>query len=746
MSQIQKIRRMDHPGVIRNFSWSSDLPDFARYNLIYGWNASGKTTLSRFLRDLETRQEPSIGEISVRIDGNDIEGNEFPNAQTHIRVFNRDFVEDSVFPVGDQDVPPIYVVGKANVAKQREVEQLKGTKTTKDRELSEARNESNRATEELDKHCIREAIVVKNSLRVSGSGAYNDYNKTMYRERATKMLADSNADAYRLDEASRDKLQLQHRATDKPSVDEVAYEFPDLAGMKAEVEEILATTVVSSTIAVLQDDPELANWSRDGLTLHQERQSKSCLFCQQLIPPQRLEDLEAHFNEQYEQFLDRVVELRKQLQEFQKQSGAVDIPNRSEFFEDIAPSYHAAKSNLLKSLRSVNKFVAASIECVDRKQNLPFRRLETDLAIPMIDSGAIDDLNNFIQEHNETCDDFESRKIRARDELALDQIATNSGIFEQLKETASDNEAEVCAIEKQIKLIDQKIERIESEIVLFGVPAHELNDDLHNYLGHKEIQLDVKDTGYTIVRNGVQATSLSEGEKTALALLYFLKSLQDQSFDTQNGVVVIDDPVSSLDANSLYMAFGFIRQRLEDAGQIILLTHNFTFFRQVQNWFKYLPNRDRQFYMLEQVSDTGPRRSTFSTLDPMLERYGSEYHYLFSLVYKTANSANIGDLERYYGLPNVARRLLENFLAFRQPQNIGELWKSLKQTDLDEAKRSRIIRFVHEYSHNGVIGPTDRDLSLLSEAQPVLRDIMEFINSQDQHHYLAMVELVEAHE
>ncbi len=42
----------------------------------------------------------------------------------------------------------------------------------------------------------------------------------------------------------------------------------------------------------------------------------------------------------------------------------------------------------------------------------------------------------------------------------------------------------------------------------------------------------------------------SEGERTAIAFLYFLKSLQDKSFDLANGIVVIDDPVSSLDANA----------------------------------------------------------------------------------------------------------------------------------------------------------------------------------------------------
>lgn len=36
------------------------LPEFGRYNLIYGWNASGKTTLSRFFRLMEGPNSPRL--------------------------------------------------------------------------------------------------------------------------------------------------------------------------------------------------------------------------------------------------------------------------------------------------------------------------------------------------------------------------------------------------------------------------------------------------------------------------------------------------------------------------------------------------------------------------------------------------------------------------------------------------------------------------------------------------------------
>jgi wobble nucleotide-excising tRNase len=39
-------------------------------------------------------------------------------------------------------------------------------------------------------------------------------------------------------------------------------------------------------------------------------------------------------------------------------------------------------------------------------------------------------------------------------------------------------------------------------------------------------------------------------------------------------IVVIDDPVSSLDTKALNFACSLVRSRLENAGQVIILTHN----------------------------------------------------------------------------------------------------------------------------------------------------------------------------
>jgi len=118
---ISRIARLRHPGVLRDFTWPVDLPTFGRYNLVYGWNASGKTTISNLLRALEARIPPAHGEVRLTINAAELGGHEFGQATIPIRVFNRDFVSENVFPLGGGDVPPILVMGKESVEKQKDI-------------------------------------------------------------------------------------------------------------------------------------------------------------------------------------------------------------------------------------------------------------------------------------------------------------------------------------------------------------------------------------------------------------------------------------------------------------------------------------------------------------------------------------------------------------------------------------------------------------------------------------------------
>ena len=749
MKRITHISRLRECGVFRNFKWPSDLPEFGRYNLIYGWNGTGKTTLSRLLRDLEYRRAPTMGKAVLRVGGSDVRGENFPQANYQIRVFNRDFITDNVFPVDGGDMLPILVLGAESVEKQKEIVQLRKRRATAQSNLESALSEKKKTSKDLDQFCIDRAKVIKDTLRASGQNPYNDYNKSDFRGNAEKMIEVGDNVSHRLTDVKREGLLAQHQATEKSKVPKITYALPEFSAIASRLSELLTTTVRSTTIEVLKDDPELAGWTRQGLALHRNQSAESCLFCEQPLPGNRLGALEAHFSDQYEQFTQRMDQEISKLKAMSKASAELQLPANAELYDNLGSEFQTAKAGLEDALKTAQGFLDAAVQALEDKKHRVFEHVKLELEAPRVNVVAVDELNAVIHKHNQICDEFGSLVEEARKRLAADMIAAELEEFARRKDSMNHAQAGVHSKEQEVQRLHGEIARLESEIVEHRRPAEELNEDLHSYLGHGELCLEIKETGYAITRSHMPAKSLSEGERTAIALLYFLKSLQDKQFEPATGSVVLDDPVSSLDANALFLAFGFIRERTKDVGQLFVLTHNFSFFRQVRNWFHHLNGRKKKdvsqrparFFMLDSGMEDNARSSDIRWLDPLLEQYESEYQYLFARVYRASTESSSPGLELNYVLPNVARRMLEAFLAFRQPQISGELWRKLQGIEFDEAKKLRILRFLHTHSHSIALGEPEHDLTALSEAPAVLKDLLEMIESLDGEHYSAMVGL-----
>ena len=687
------------------------------------------------------------------IAGDNVSGSDFSDATVPVRVFNREFVADTVFPT-EGEVAPIFVLGKENVEKQKRVAQLKTALVEEQAKLNTNRQNVSSASSDLDRFCVEKAKAIKDSLRSSGTNPYNDYNKSMFSRRAEKMIAAAEKAAHMLDDEERDSLLAWLRSSPKAKLQLLTCRLPDLEALEISVATLVSTTVVSAAIGSLKDDAELSSWVHTGMGLHQARDSAKCLYCDQQIPKDRLSALEAHFSSEYDDLLRTLSDQITTIQDSIAETTDLTDPNAAEFYDDLASEFKSAKTALRSEFDSAKGVLESLLRALEDKKTCAFDSVELEVTIPKLDDGIVDRLNGVIRKHNQACDEFQTRIDSARTRLEANSVAGNLDELVKLGSDVDTARAEVARVEEETRRLTREIEILEREIVEHRQPAEEFNEDLCKYLGHGELRLEVRDTGYIIMRHDAPARSLSEGETTAIALLYFLKSLQDRRFELSKGVVVLDDPVSSLDANALYLAFGFIRHHSEGAGQLFIFTHNFTFFRLVRNWFHHFKGQNKKnvdlrparFYMLDCIRDENRRCSSLRPLDPLLEQYESEYHYLFARVYRRASAAKSESLEDSYIFPNMARRLLEAFLAFRQPDKSGGLWQKVRGMKFDEARKLRILRFLHTHSHGNTIGEPEHDPSLLGEVDSVLKDLLDFIKDQDSDHFAAMVTLVDSRE
>ena len=241
-----------------------------------------------------------------------------------------------------------------------------------------------------------------------------------------------------------------------------------------------------------------------------------------------------------------------------------------------------------------------------------------------------------------------------------------------------------------------------------------------------------------MLRRGKPAKRLSEGERTAIAFLYFLVQLRDQHFDLAQGVVVVDDPISSLDASAIYQAFSFLKNETQGAKQLFIMTHNYEFLRLLLNWMKTTPRAITKSYCMVLCAETADGRSAWlAPLDKLLIEHATEYHYLFKVLYSFKSD---GTIMGCYHVPNIARKVLESFLDFHVPSN-RSLYQKLEETAFDQHKKTAIYKFANDLSHH-----TGKafDPALVAETQKNVIYLLEMIETVAPLHFAGLKALSEA--
>lgn len=750
LTRINKLRLR----VFRDFVWPKGLHTFARFNVIYGWNGSGKTTLSWLLSFVEKKVSPTEGDVELELDGSaKVAGPAFASAQLpQVRVFNRDFINATLSQTGV--IAPIYFLGEDSIEKQVQVEQLKKELATTDSALRAAQDEKKNAESKLDDFCKDKAKLIKELLTTANSQTYNNYDKRNFRRTVEAMDAQQ-APVAPLSDEQKAQLHSQKNAQPKPLVDKVVAPSIDLDALTSEVDTLVCRSVVAQTLDELTSNAKLAAWVQEGLHLHSgELTSDTCRFCHQPLQAARRAALEAHFNDAFAGFQKDLSALFLKLKATKQTAASLSLPDVSRFYEALVPEVFPVRARVLTAQSETQATLDDLIARVEAKRNQPFAVITeqlqaTRMPAPITDSVAL--FNEVVEKHNCISEKFTASVSSACKKLEASYVAEAHAEFVRLSDAVKAATTKLDGTKTTQTEIQAQINELERAILEHRRPADELTAELRAYLGREELRFEAKDIGYALTRNGQHVANLSEGERTAIAFLYFLKSLQDRTFDLKNGIVVIDDPVSSLDDNALFSAFGYMKDRTKDAGQLFILTHSFSFFRLVKNWFHHLPgqrkkkieDRSGRFFLLRTRRHAdGSRTSELDHLDPLLEKYESEYQYLFKRVYEEAHRNDVVQLEHHYGLPNVARRLIEAFLAFRFPEMSGDLAPRLERVDFDSAKKTRILRLLNTYSHAGAIADPGHDLSLLAETQPVLRDILEMMMVVDREHYDGLLKLV----
>lgn len=759
---FERIESIKSFGIFKDFSNSGELCDFLNYNLVYGWNGSGKTTLSKLFRSMETGVLPEgYGEplFKIKLQNSQITQTTLTAHSSRLFVFNQDFVAENID--WSRTVKSVLLVSKEKIDERKSLESLK---TLRDKLTSESEESSKKLTElngSIEAFFTTSARNIKQKMQVidTSDTYYLNYNKAKLRQSIeanidfSSLLVNilSDEDAQKVTEAIRPDAKPQI-STPLPVIDEVSISQAIESGLA-----ILAESVIAKTIQRLKDFPEVNNWVETGLNLTKKLQSKTCEFCGQTIPSDRLKELEEHFSDHLVKFKDRLAISKQSLQILLIDQNK--IPDQEIFYPEYRSEFNVARENLVKGIAALNKEITNVLTGLEQRISDPFKTVslgsKLDKAIYVVIKEALEKIATLVSQHNAKTANFEEelKKLKKKLELHYASQDMHEFKFVEKKTEASALSSKTSELAKQIKTTIEQITTIENNLSNESLGAIHFNQRLHKFLGHNEISLvfDPVEKGYKIqrIQPGQHAKNLSEGEKTAVAFIYFMTKLREKDNKISDSIIVIDDPVSSFDSNNIFSAYAFLKSEFSEAKQLFVFTHSFVFFKLVRDWLKGKNKKGKngepdkiksRFYAIEITPGSERKARLSNALDSLIE-YDSEYHYLFQKLYSFREKTKL-DLNEAFLVGNIARKLLEAFFAFKFPRRRGNFSQWMEAGVADLEKRERVYRFINKYSHNQTIEAGDSSIdNLLGESTNIVNEILSILENLDANHYTELVEI-----
>lgn len=748
---IEHFDKIENLGVFANYKKPTGMEPFQRFNLIYGLNGSGKTTLSRFFADLNSGKADGFENLKYKITTDDGVFQQGKPYTRNIRVFNAEYVEANIGQLEGQ-LSPIYVIGEesktlAKVVKADEKahSSLETKRDEKDEELKKLEAKRGKLFTDI-------ARQITESAKGTTTRTYNKRNaETAYASLSTPQVLDVQDLADASKEMNQSAMDMHAEYTDQTvyigGTDEPL--FAALIHHEENIRKIVQKSATSIAIERLKTNSKIAAWVESGREIHALKDDGTCEYCQQEIPKSRESELAAHFNKSDHNLKQEIESALEDTNGFIETVAQVKGLDDKLFY----PEFRDEHSGHEKALSEEQTKLITHLEHLRKLlQEKLTRRTEGYVAsIAKFDStawgNAISSLNSVIKQHNSETDAFDKRLENNFAKIESHFLSTiDTDVKEKDLEILSTKSViEICTEgdpkngKLGITALDMRIKANRALISNSHQAAVELSEKLASFLGRDDIKFEAEGEGYRIMRFGRAAKRLSEGEKTAITFLYFVVGLQDQDFDIGEGVVVIDDPISSLDSSSVYQAFSFLKNAVKDARQVFLFTHNFEFLKLLVNWFQNIPPRKtgKTYWMLHCATSSATQRETIiKPLDNVLLENKSEFAYLLKVLIEFQSD---GTIANSYPIPNIVRKVLEAFLAQHSTGN--NFYKLLHNLDYDETKKSSLYKYTNDLSHPTLSG---LDPALVGETQNNIKHMLEMIQKVAPIHYKALTDTIQA--
>lgn len=771
---IKCIQSIKHLGIFDNYSKKNNLQPFTQKNLIYGWNYSGKTTLSRLFSFIENHNIPeefSNVEFEIKMwNGTTISHTNIADCHILARVFNTDFIKNSLnFDSVDKKIKGI----KFDVGENTAIRELINANNG---EIENAKNKIRNNHINIDKFNEFENSKFTNEARRIKNECLNsiiEFNKTHFKNVISSFPPKCDINQYIITDIKLlNSIRSSAVATQSKELIDVPFPILKYDTILQAVKNILASEpTLTQTDDILSNYTDLYLWAKSGLTLHTTSQLTKCAFCgADISNGERLNFLNKFFSNQAALLKEQILELKNKISEEIESFNSLIwlrisrndiVDGLSDTFSDYMQEYQSLRiryTTLLELLLSILQ---------DKEDN----NLFISKTLPSnYDDTCIEDIIDWFKkveqlliQHNNTVNKFESTRKQAQ--LKFKQHLVASFLKkEQYYTIKSAKEKEEIIINTATQLIKHKQEeniQLSAQLKSITAGQEKLNKFIKKFLNREDIQINVIEDDFFVLKRGeTYAKNLSEGEKMAIAFAHFIVSLDSLKTEgtLKDYIIFIDDPISSLDANhiaqvaSLINNFFFAKgldpahpdKILSTVKQLFISTHNFEFFSFIKN-SKFIKHSTRIEYEDGQTLPKGldcfllkrisANKSELDVLPTTLMLYKSEYIYLFSEIYTFYENGCPADFNTL--IPNIIRRFLEMYTLTRLPGSCGEIDDRISELvgGINE------IKILHQFSHLNELDRIGKHSELILRISDIINEVFLLLE-KDITHYQSLLEAI----
>ncbi len=734
------------------------IADLKRINFFFGFNGSGKSTIAKYLYNL------SLASSQQNTDFNQCSNLGYDTTQHQIITFSEDFIEENF--IAKSDFKGVFSLNQSNAVIDQQIS---------DEEINIGNYQA-----QIEKYKSKIESINKDKTSKFNSLINHCWNQRRTFDTFTKInLIHSGSKPNHLQEiknilqnplgviSSLGELTAQYQTLYEKELKELLLEIDAktyfaIRRLEVKINLLLQEIILGNEdvdIAGLIKSLNSRNWVEQGLKFI-ENSDTICPFCQkQTIDVELREQFSKYFDESYKK---KIAEIEALKVTYRQQTSSF-LSNLSTIQNEFNP------------INKVSNIVIAINQLFDRNVDLIDYKIQHSNERKSIDSifsfkSELSEIIKLIKENNQLFKDLGTNKSNLL-KYVWKFMANNcqqeiinfsereqkylrlSGLANQLKST----------FEVRITTAKQNIENLRSQTVNTKEAVDNTNMILKN-AGFEGFEIAEKDKVNNISRyylkrqqnqNGEPVfKTLSEGEKNFISFLYFYQLCLGTDDLQNNGnkkkIIVIDDPVSSLDSQALFIITTLIRELIQRKGdnpnsdkklllnpnilQVFVFTHNFYFYKEVSfnsrlictDYFHFLIRKESN-----QTSISGQYNKVIK----------DDYSLLWSTL-KDIKSNNQTTSASNILVSNTMRRIIESYVNF-----IGlgsDSWSALLNEDKNLPTyyiKCAFLSTINDESHKISALDSIYYQKIINEQPQVLFDVfLSIFKSIGKEHYEMMMD------